>query len=95
MISQLKEIKFLYWVLTLLIGALISAGGLLYAQTQKKIEKKIDSKTIMNIMQQNKEQRKEDLEELKDQRREQQTVNKQLYEAIQQLLIENAKKGGN
>jgi len=99
MIKKIKEIALPTWIQIALVGALLSAGGLLFAQTQKQIDTKANNETIvkaLNMMetqriedrQLQKEQRKEDRQDLKEQRKEQQETNKQLYNVIQKMLIE-------
>ena len=102
MIKKIKEITLPTWIQIALVGALISAGGLLFAQTNKEIDKKANNETIikaLNMMEKQrvedrqfqKEQRAEDQRDLKEQRREQQEDNKQMYKSIQNILIEMKK----
>ena len=98
MIKKIKEIVLPTWCQVAIVGALISAGGLLFAQTQKRIDTKANNETIvkaLNMMETQRieerqfqqEQRKEDRQDLKEQRQEQQETNKQLYKAVQIILI--------
>jgi len=98
MIQKIKNISLPTWCQVAIVGALISAGGLLFAQTDKKIDTKANNETIvkaLNMMEKQRvedrtfqmEQRKEDQQDLKDQRKEQQESNKQMYKSIQMILI--------
>ena len=87
-----KEITLPTWVQIILVGALISSGGLLFAQVNQELSKKANNETIMKAIDSMQEQRKEDKIDLKEQRREQQETNKQLYQSIQQILINMEKK---
>ena len=98
MIQKIKGIMLPTWCQIAIVGALFSAGGLLLAQTNEKIDTKANNETIvkaLNMMESQRvedrtfqvEQRKEDQQDLKDQRKEQQETNKQLYKSIQMILI--------
>ncbi len=102
MIQKIKEITLPTWIQIALVGALISAGGTILAQTNKRIDTKANNETIikaLNMMEKQrvedrqfqKEQRAEDQRDLKEQRREQQEDNKQMYKSIQNILIEMKK----
>lgn len=92
------NLKLPTWCQIALVAALVSAGGLLFAQTHKRIDAKANNETIvkaLNMMEKQrvedrsfqKEQRAEDKRDLKEQRIEQQETNKQLYKSIQIILI--------
>jgi hypothetical protein len=74
--------------ISLLVSALISAYGVLFAVTEKQIAKKANNETIMVIVQNMEKQREEDKEEVKEQRQD----IKNIYQIIQQMLIDREKE---
>lgn len=91
MINKIKEVTLPQWFQAVLVAALVSAGGLLYAQVDKNLDKKANNETIIMYMAHQEEQRKEDCQREKEKFTEQQRKNELYDKAIQQLLIKMAK----
>ena len=84
MIKKIKEITLPTWIQIALVGALISAGGLLFAQTQKDIDKKANKETVVQMLEVIKVKQQIHKEQLKEQK----IIDKEMLKTLQNLNIQ-------
>ena len=89
MIKKIKEIALPTWIQIALVGALLSAGGLLFAQTQKQIDTKANREVVTQMLENTKIRQQMQEEELKEQKTESKRLNNNLQKLTEQMIILN------
>jgi len=77
--EMIKEIELSKWILSILLAALLSAGGLLFAKTHEKIDTKANKETVTKM-----------LKHAKEDRMEQKQISKEMLKVIQDLTVQIA-----
>ena len=89
MIKKIKEIALPTWIQIALVGALISAGGLLYAQTQKQIDTKANAETVDQMLEVVKIRQEMQKEDIKEQKENSKMLNHNIQKLTEQMIILN------
>jgi len=89
MITRMKEIGLPTWCQIALVGALISAGGLLFAQTHKKIDTKAKAETVAQMLEVIKINQAMQKEQIKEQKKVDTETLKALQKLTEQIIILN------
>ena len=77
------------WCQIALVGALISAGGLLFAQTHKKIDTKANAETVSQMLEVIKIKQQMQKEQIKEQKKVDTETLKALQKLTEQIIILN------
>ncbi len=89
MIKKIKEITLPTWIQIALVGALISAGGLLFAQTNKEIDKKANKAVVAQMLEIIKIKQQMQTEDIKEQKADSKALNGNLQKLTEQMIILN------
>ena len=89
MIQKIKEITLPTWIQIALVGALISAGGLLFAQTNQKIDTKANKAVVAQMLEIIKIKQQMQTEDIKEQKADSKALNNNLQKLTEQMIILN------
>jgi len=89
MIKKIKEITLPTWIQIALVGALISAGGLLFAQTNQKIDTKANKAVVAQMLEIIKIKQQMQTEDIKEQKADSKALNNNLQKLTEQMIILN------
>lgn len=89
MIKKIKEIALPTWCQIALVGALISAGGLLFAQTQKQIDKKANKETVAQMLEVVRITQQMQDRDIKEQKENSKMLNHNIQKLTEQMIILN------
>ena len=84
MINKLKEIELFKIILPLVLMALISLCGILYAQQNKKIDKKADNAVVIQMLRVVEVEQKAQKEKIQEQKK----LDAEMLKTLQQLNIQ-------
>lgn len=86
---MLSKINLPVWCQIALVGALISSGGLLFAQTHKKIDTKANKEVVSQMLEVIKIKQEMQENEIKEQDKSDKKLNDTLNELTKQMIILN------
>ena len=89
MIKKIKKITLPTWIQIALVGALISAGGLLFAQTNQKIDTKANKAVVAQMLEIIKIKQQMQTEDIKEQKADSKALNGNLQKLTEQMIILN------
>ena len=89
MIKKIKEIALPTWIQIALVGALLSAGGLLFAQTQKQIDKKANAETVTQMLEVVKIRQQMQGKDIEERKVNEKRLNQNIQKLTEQMIILN------